>query len=247
MQMRTLLIAGGLLASLAATPVAASAQSGTYHYEVTVKAEMKDQWSFREEGDIGTPWDPCRVTQVGEGSASWQLKSRRPTRVMVMRGFGGRPPMLNVGTGEGVPLTGAYKRTGSNVETHTGSAKCESANPPIVADTSGCGTKSAGFSWNLAWKDNRAGTVYPSAIAAEPSEDCPSGPDSIEWRDDESPSLMDVTATAGAAKFLGTKQFTIRGRKTFTGTVPAGKGRSGAKTVTWTWETTYRKVGRRKR
>ena len=94
MQMRTLLIAGGLLASLAATPPTAAASGGTYHYDVTVKAEMKDQWSFREEGDIGTPWEPCHVTRVGEGSASWQLRSRRPIRVMVMKGFGGRPPML---------------------------------------------------------------------------------------------------------------------------------------------------------
>ncbi len=246
MQMRKLLIAGGLLASLAAAPAADAASSGTYHYAVTVKAEMKDQWSFREVGDIGTPWEPCRVERVGEGSALWQLRSRRPTRVMVMKGFGGRPPMLNVGTGEGVPLTGAYKRTGSDVETHTGSGKCESANPPQVQDTTGCGTKSAGFSFNLAWKDNRAGRVYPSAVPAEPSEDCPSGPPSLDWKNDESPSIMEATAAAGASKFLGTKQFTISGTKTFTGTVPASAGRSGTQTVTWSWSATYRRVARKR-
>ncbi len=130
MLMRKIVIAGGLLASLAAAPAVEAASSGTYLYDVTVKAEMTDRWSFRDEGEIGTPWAPCHVAHVGEGTASWELHSRRPTRVMVMRGTGGRPPALNVGTGEGVPLTGAYKREGSDVETHTGAGKCESANPP---------------------------------------------------------------------------------------------------------------------
>jgi hypothetical protein len=247
MPIRKLMIAGGLLASLAAAPAADAASNGTYHYDVTVKAEMKDQWSFREEGEIGTPWEPCHVERVGEGSALWQLRSKRPTRVMVMKGFGGRPPMLNVGTGEGVPLTGAYKRAGSDVETHTGSGKCESANPPNAQDSTGCGVKSAGFDFNLAWKDNKAGFVYPSAVPSEPNEDCPSGPPSVDWKNDESPSIMGVTAAAGASKFLGTKQFTVSGTKTFTATVPAGAKRSGAQTVTWSWSATYRKVGKRKR
>lgn len=248
MNPRKLLIAGGLLASLAAAPAADAASNGTYLYDVTVKAEMKDEWSFRDEGEIGTPWSPCHVAHVGEGSATWQLHSRRPTRVMVMKGFGGRPPALNVGTGEGVPLTGAYKRTGSDVETHTGSGTCESANPPHVQDTTGCGTKTAGFDWNLAWKDNKRGRVYPSAVPSEPSEDCPSGPPwALDWKNDESPSLMDASAAASASKFLGTRQFTIRGSKTFTGSVPAGVSRSGTKTVTWSWETTYRKVGAKRK
>ncbi len=106
MLLRTLAVAGGLAAALIAVPAADAASNGTYLYDVTVKAEMKDQWSFRDEGEIGTPWEPCHVAHVGEGSALWQLHSRRPTRVMVMKGFGGRPPALNVGTGEGVPLTG---------------------------------------------------------------------------------------------------------------------------------------------
>ena len=248
MLIRKIAIAGGLLGSLAAAPAAEAASSGTYHYEVTVKAEMKDEWSFRDEGEIGTPWSPCRVDHVGEGSATWQLHSRRPTRVMVMKGFAGRPPSLNVGTGEGVPLTGAYERTGSDVETHTGSGTCESANPPQVQDTSGCGTRTAGFDWNLAWVDNKRGRVSPSAIASEPSEDCPSGPPwALDWTDDESPSLMAVTAPVSASKFLGAKQFTISGSKTFTGSVPAGAGRSATRTVTWSWSTTYRKVRPKRR
>jgi hypothetical protein len=248
MLLRTIAIAGGLAAALTAAPAAGAASTGTYLYDVTVKAQMTDQWSFRDEGEVGTPWSPCHVAHVGEGSASWSLRSRRPTRVMVMRGFGGRPPALNVGTGEGIPLRGAHKRVGSDVETHTGPGTCETANPPHVQDTDGCGVKTAGFDWNLAWKDNRRGRVHPSVITGEPSEDCPSGPPwALDWEGDESPSLMAVTARASASKFLGTKQFTIRGTRTFRGIVPPGSQRSGVQTVTWSWETTYRKVGSKKR
>jgi hypothetical protein len=247
MHLPKIVTAAALLGSLAAVPSADAASNGTYLYDVTVKAEMKDQWSFRDEGEIGTPWSPCHVARVGEGSASWQLHSRRPTRVMVMKGFGGRPPSLNVGTGEGIPLTGAYKRAGSDVETHTGAGTCETGNPPQIQDTSGCGTKTAGFDWNLAWKDNKRGRVYPSAVPSEPSGDCPSGPPwALDWKNDESPSLMDASTAASASKFLGTKQFTISGSKTFTGTVPTATGRSGTQTVTWSWTTTYRKVRAKK-
>lgn len=248
MLLRKIVIAGSLLASLAAVPAADAASSGTYLYDVTVRAEMKDQWSFRDEGEIGTASAPCHVSRVGEGSATWQLRSRRPTRVMVMKGFGGRPPALNVGTGEGVPLTGAYKRIGSDVETHTGAGTCASANPPHAQETTGCGTKNAGFDWNLAWVDNKRGRVYPSAVATEPPGDCPSGPPwALDWKDDASPSLMDVSVAASTSKFLGTKQFTISAKKTFTATVPTAPGRSGSQTVTWSWETTYRKVGAKKK
>lgn len=244
---RKIAIAGALLAGLAAAPAADAASSGTYLYDVTVKAEMKDQWSFRDEGEIGTPWEPCHVADVGEGSATWQLKSRRPKRVMVMKGSGGRPPMLNVGTGEGVELTGAYKRQGSKVVTHTGAGKCESGNPPQVAETKGCGTKSAGFDFNLAWVDMRPGKVYPSAVPSEPSEDCPDGPGlALDWKDDVSPSIMEASTAISARKFLGTKQFTVRGNRTFVGTVPAAAGRSGQQTVSWSWEATYRLVKNKK-
>jgi hypothetical protein len=167
---------------------------------------------------------------------------------MIMRGSGGRPPALNVGTGEGVELTGAYKRSGSDVETHTGPGKCETANPPIVADTTGCGTRSAGFDFNLAWVDNKPGRVYPSAVPSEPNEDCPSGPSwALDWQNDESPSIMGASTAVAASKFLGTKQFTLSGTKTFTGTVPAGISRSGSKVVSWSWTATYRKVAAKKK
>lgn len=81
-------------------------------------------------------------------------------------------------------------------------------------------------------------------MPSEPSEDCPSGPQwALDWKNDESPSLMAVTAAASASKFLGTRQFTISGTRTFTGTVPPGAKRSGTKTVTWSWSATYRRVG----
>lgn len=224
------------LLALALIPSAAhAAKANDWQYDVTVKAQMTEEWAYHSVGEIGTPWEPCTVTEDGKGTASITLASRRPKRVLVMRGSGGRPPALNVGTGEGVELRGAAKREGTDTTTHTGSAKCQSANPPTAKPTTGCGVKTIDVDWNLAFKDRS--TVYPSTTVDEGREDCPSGPDpSITWSGGESPSLMAVTAAASPTKFYGTKQFTLRGTKTFTGT-----GDDGARhKVTWQWETTYR-------
>ncbi|HWT93216.1 MAG TPA: hypothetical protein VN238_09490 [Solirubrobacteraceae bacterium] len=230
------------LLALALIPSAAhAAKASEWQYDVTVKAQMTEEWSYASKGEIGTPWDPCTVTEEGKGTASISLSSRRPKRVLVMRGSGGRLPNLNVGTGEGVELRGPAKREGTDVELHTGSAKCQNANPRRDAPTSGCGVKTIDLDWNLAFRDRSK--VYPSVIVDEGRESCPSGPDAtIEWQNDESPSLMDVTAAASPSKFYGTKQFTIRGAKTFTGT-----GDDNARhVVTWQWETTFRLVKRKR-
>jgi hypothetical protein len=198
MQMRTLLIAGGLLASLAATPVAASAQSGTYHYDVTVKAEMKDQWSFREEGDIGTPVGPVPRHPGRRGLGLVAAQEPPPDPRHGHEGLRRPPADAERRHGGGRPADRRVQADRQHVRP-TPSAKCESANPPIVATRRGAGTKSAGFSWNLAWKDNSAGSVYPSA-SRRAVGGLPVGPGSIEWRNDESPSLMDVTADGERAR-----------------------------------------------
>lgn len=96
--------------------------------------------------------------------------------------------------------------------------------------------------------DSLCGAVAQDAAHAPPKPPapnvaCPSGPPwALDWNNDASPSLMDVATQADATTFLGTRQFTIRATKTFSGTVPEGARRSGIQTVTWSWETTYRKV-----
>ena len=114
---------------------------------------------------------------------------------MVVRGTGGALPGLDVGTGEGVPLTGSYKRTGKDEEHHSG-PKCGRANPPQIQPANGCGVETAKGSWSLAWK--KRGTVYPVLMFDELRENCPSGPPhGLEWEKDVVPSIAEV-AHAGA-------------------------------------------------
>ena len=60
--------------------------------------------------------------------------------------------------------------------------------------------------------------------------------------------VPNALTTASPSKFLGTKQFTVRGQRTWTGKIPAfatgALTRSGDTKVTWTWEATFRKVKR---
>lgn len=229
------------LLALALIPSAAhAAKASEWQYDVTAKAQMTEEWSYAARADIGTPWDPCVVTNDGKGTASISLSSRRPKRVLVMRATGKRLPNLNVGTGEGVELRGPAKREGSDVEVHAG-GKCAAANPRQEKSTQGCGVNTIDVDFNLAFKDRTK--LYPSAIVDEEREDCPDSPGpSITWQNDESPSLMAVSAAATPQRFYGTRQFTIRGSKTFTGT-----GIDNARhTVTWQWEATYRLVKSRR-
>lgn len=239
-----------LLTCLALAPASAqAAKKSDWLYDVTVTAELTEKWSFHEESHMGDAVEPCDRVQEAAGMAKIQLRSRRPTRVMVMRGPAGRPPMLNVGTGEGVPMTGTYQRDGKDETRHSG-PKCGPANPPFDQPVSGCGLRPMKADWALV--SQKRGTVYPQMIMDDIREDCPSGPpNGLEWKNDLSPQLSAVTQQAPPSKFYGTKQFTLHGAKSFTGTVtPVNEPhfqRFGQAEATWQWETTYRLVSKKKR
>ena len=243
-------LGAALLTCLALAPASAhAAKKSDWLYDVTVRAELTEKWSFHEEAHMGDAVEPCDSVQDAAGSAKIQLRSRRPTRVLVMRGMNGQPPMLNVGTGEGVPLTGTYKRDGKDETRHSG-PKCGPANPPFDQPVSGCGLRPMKADWALVWKQR--GTLAPSMIVNDLREDCPSGPPhSLEWEGDVAPQIAEATTQAGASKFYGTKQFTLRGTKHFTGLVTPMNAphfqRFGQAEATWQWETTYRLAGKKKR
>jgi hypothetical protein len=237
-----------LLTSLLAAAPADAAKRTDWLYDVTVRAEMTEKWAFHEEAHSGDEIEPCDRYQDGEGSAKIQLRSRRPTRVMVLRAPGGAMPNLNVGTGEGVPLTGSYQRVGKDEERHAG-PRCGAANPPFAQPVSGCGVKTVTADWNLVFRSR--GTVAPSLLFDDLRPDCPSGPPrGLEWDGDIGPQIGEATTRAAASKFYGTKQFTVRGTRTFTGTVPAMNephfARHGRHEVRWDWETTYRLVSKKR-
>jgi hypothetical protein len=233
---------------LLAVPASAKApKKSSWTYSVTARAEMKESWSYDYATASPSPGQGlCTNDDNASGSAVVQVKTPRPQKMMVLRGFGGRPPAVGVGSEPFVTLTGAYRRIGSDIDKHGGD--CEAANPPVVQPTSGCGERPFSVDLGFAWETR--GTLRPSAFTDTFREDCPSsGHVGPKWDNDASPSLIDVLTHVSPNKFLGTKQFTISGSRTFHGTVPPsdrsdGSGwyyrEHGEHSVTWKWEATFR-------
>jgi hypothetical protein len=243
------LIALALAAVLAgALPAAASAKKPrrySWNYSVTARAEMKESWSYSYETSYPDIDGSCTDSKQGSGSASIQLRTRHPQPVMVNRGSAGRPPMVGVGSDPYVVLTGPYLRQGSMVDEHGGT--CAAGNPPVTAPTTGCGRQSFDIELGFAW--DKPGALRPSTSFSVFRDACPMGPPRVEWDGDESPSLAKVVTQVGPSKFLGTKQFTISGSRTFHGVVPPTDRSSadgsyyrehGEHAVTWKWEATFR-------
>jgi hypothetical protein len=97
----------------------------------------------------------------------------------------------------------------------------------------------------MAWRGKRE--LYPSIVVSDPHVDCPDGAStSLEWKGGDGPSLMDVGADVYPKKLLGTKQFTVRGAKSWVGSWgPFARADGlyhygGQKEVTWQWTATFR-------
>ena len=221
-------------------------------YAVTFKAELKEAWSYNEEmkDDCNLTGDMCVRVGKGQGTTKMNLQTKRPHKMLVMRGIKGRGPSINVGTGEGAPVTGGLVRTGSLTTDWSG--PWDAGNPDQRAKTDGCGTHNVKGDVNFTWQGRNQ--LAPSLVLDEPDGPCPTGPsDSWQWKDDESPSLSDAIAQAAESKFLRTKQFTVSGTKAWSAQIdPINQTsrlgsyvKSGQKTAQWQWTATFRMVKRR--
>jgi hypothetical protein len=240
--------------AVAAAPAPAKAKKPKIRtaatYKVTFHAAMKESWKYTEDyaDDCELTGAMCTRIVRGDGSAAVFIDTRGPQTCMNVRGPAGRPPSLCLGSGQ-PSVAGTYQRQGALVTTYDG--PWDAANPDVTAPTSGCGRTSFRGEVGIAWRGRHA--VYPSLVVSDPHDDCPDGPpQGMTWKGGESPSLMDVEADAAPGKFLGTKQFTVSGSRTWTGTWgPFNRADGlyrygGEKTVTWQWSATFRlKKGRR--
>src|SRR3954454_7800249 len=233
-------------ALVAASPAAAkkkAPRSATYN--VTFKASMDEKWQYLADyaDDCELTGVMCTRVEKGDGSARISLKTRGPQSVWVLRGRKGRPPTLNTGT-DGLAIRGSSLRKGAMTTEYAG--PWDAANPDRAEPATGCGSRSVKTDMTSSWAARNR--LQPGLYLDELREDCPSGPSGIEWEGGESPLLTDLVATLDQKKFLNTKQFTARGAKTWKGIVPptsrsdaTGHYRiSGEKTVTWSWEATFR-------
>ena len=249
--LRRVALATAVAGSLAAP---AAAQADQTSYSVTFRAEMTDRWQASERFT-----DDCKLTGAmcvrdarGQGSARMAVKTRRPVKVLVMRGLRGRGPTINMGATPGLPLTGSVLRTGSLITDYSG--PWEGANPDQKASDAGCGTKSINGYVSFMWQGrDRLGPVQTFDLA---NDDCPEGlTEGWEWKDDASPSLNEVLAQADPRRFGRSRQFTVSGKRTYSGIVPpvheTGRlgtfDKEGTRSVTWSWEATFRMDGGRKK
>jgi hypothetical protein len=236
-------------AALAAVPGAAQAKHATPKlaeamYTVKAHATLDERWSYDElAGDLCL--EGCTRETKGSGLAHLDLAAK-PTRWLVMRGVGGRPPAIDVGTGEGAALEGIDRRSGDLSTVYGG--QWAAGNPPEVAPNGGCGDKDVSFDLNLTFTGKTE--LAPVATPDLTREDCPDGPSSgLLWKDDV-PTLSDVTTTTSPTRFLSVRSFTVGGSRTWSTAAEPADGnvtRTGIKTVTWKWEVTFTMDAKKKK
>ncbi len=238
-------VAGMLVAFGLAAPAASAADAA---FTVTVKAQMTEKWSFDEAStdDCKRTGVLCTRTTNGAGSASVKLQTTNPQRVDVFAGRG--RPVVGTGT-DGVRLRGVVSRDGKLTTTYGG--PWAGANRDQTSPTKGCGRRDVSGGTGLMWSGSAGLTMAPTVELSRSG--CPTGPGpAVTWSGGRAPSPGDVVAEVSAKRLLRSKQLTVRGTKTFTGSYPAaqrstatGSFRSGGThQVTWKWEATFRRVGR---
>ncbi len=245
----------GLVALLAAPAAADAAKrkpkrlSATYM--TTVKVSHAAKWQYRTFAQHEALPGVNSTEDQGSGSTQTWMKTKRPFPLMVIRGYNGRPPTLNLGS-DGIPMTGEQIVSGTDTRTYGG--PWAAANPNQAQETTGCGAAALDDFASIGWEDLQTGGAgLQLHVDVTPFRaDCPLGPQpEIEWEGGESLSLTDVVASVGKGKFLGTKQFTVRGAKTVKGLIPTRSewhySESGDAEETIAWEATFRMKGAKKK
>lgn len=241
--------AATVAAVLVALGLAASSASAAHApFNVTVKAQMAEKWSFNEAStdDCNLTGVLCARTTAGAGTASVKLQTTKPQRVDVFSG--GARPTINTGT-DGIRLRGVVIRDGTLTTTYGG--PWAGANPNQSAPTTGCGRRDVSGGTGLMWS-GAGGLAMVPTVELDRSG-CPTGPGpAVTWVGGKAPSLGAVLAEVSASRLLRSNQLTVRGTRTFTGTYPTAQRSSatgsfessGTHQVTWRWAATFRKTRR---
>jgi hypothetical protein len=250
--MRTPILTALSLALLAAVPPAAPAAVRETPYKVVFEAEMQERWSFKQFSSRECENGSCVTDEVGSGVASAHLATPTPQRVVVVTGAGATPTIA--GTTEGtVRVKGEFRRSGAHTVTYSGDPAYDAANPDETQPTEDCGRRSVTFDVGLSFAARNR--LAPSVPLEPLRERCPSGPPrNLEWDGGDVPDLNAIVVSTAQSKFGRERQFTVRGSRTWHGTVdPMNRTdpqdtftRSGEHTVTWQWRATFRRAARRR-
>ena len=241
-----------IAAALLLAPAAEAKTPSSATYLTTIKAQMEESWSFRDYWHYNCEVDAmCTRDENGDGKAAATITTRKRFPIMVIKGYQGRPPTLNLGS-DGIPVTAKWQRSGQHSIMYSGA--WDAGNEDQIFDNTGCGEITQKTFASVGWSFETPNALQLIADSEPLRDNCPTQPGNVEWVNDEYPSLIDILAKTGKSKFLRTKQFTVRGTKTFVGTVPAvnttdpewTKQVGGEHKVTWTWRATFQKKKRRK-
>jgi hypothetical protein len=244
----SLTLAGAL--ALAVAPAADAAKKkprrSSATYMTTITVDYASTWQYRQFAQHDCLPGICSREDKGSGTTTAHMETERPFPVMVIRGYGGRPPTLNLGS-DGIPMEGEQIVQGADTLTYGG--PWAAANPDTADPTTGCGRRRLDDFASIGWKDLQKGGGLQLGVDIDPfREDCPLGPGSqLEWEGGESLSVYDVVAAVGKGKFLGTKQFTVRGARRLKALMPTENepyySQNGDAEAKLQWEATFRMKG----
>ena len=244
--MRSILLCAALVLA-AASPAGAALRETTY--DVTFEAEKVERWQFDEHASSDCDGGRCVRDAVGSGSTRVFLKTPRPQRVSVTTGIPRMQPMVVASIDRGIALKGSHRVGGTFTDVYGGPWKA--ANQDFVAPTEGCGNHTVTTDVALAWTGRNQ---LAPVLSFDDLRACPTGP--VRGFDyDGTPVVGEVVAQVAETKFGRTKQFTVRGSRTWAGTTPTLDLHSpessltsrGQSEVRWSWSATFRMVKRKKR
>jgi hypothetical protein len=218
-------------------------------YMTTISVDAASKWQYRQFSQHDCLPGTCSKEDKGNGTSTSHMETKRPFPLMVIRGYNGRPPTLNIGS-DGIPMEGEQIVQGTDTGTYGG--PWAAANPNTAKETTGCGRRKLDDFATLGWEDLQKGGGLHLGVDVDPfREDCPLVPSGLEWEGGSSLSIYDVVASVGKGKFLGTKQFTIRGSKSLTALMPTRTDsyyqQSGDAEAKIQWEATFRMKGAKKK
>ena len=186
----------------------------------TIKVDYQSKWQYRQFAQHDCLPGVCSREDKGSGSTTAHMKTKRPFPVMVIRGFNGRPPTLNLGS-DGIPMTGEQIVQGSDT---TDLRRAVGRREP---EPGGRDRRAAAAHARRLRLDRLGGppegrrAPRSASTSTRSARTARSGPSPrFEWEGGESLSIYDVVASVGKGKFLGTKQFTVRGSETVKGLMP---------------------------
>ena len=219
-------------------------------YMTTLHLTVDSKWSYHSDW---TSWCEgtysCFTKTDGSGTEKVTLDTVHPFPVWVGRGPAGMKPVLNQGT-DGIPVQGESLVQGALATEYSG--PWDAANPDTTAPADDCGRKALKSFALLGWAGDGSSALSLVTETEAQRDDCPDGPPyAVDWQNDESPFLPDILAGVGKGKFLGTKQFTVRGSKSYAGTVPGTSSEYrheyGSQESTIAWSATFRMKGAKKK